>query len=1095
VGVLNPDLGVLVLVLSQMSADYRRQSQEAADNSPPSKKRKVNSSDSIGIESESSATKSFQANGGTMATNGSNGSAVNGTANGSGGIDEGLYSRQLFVLGKEAMEKMQKSHILISGMNGLGMEVAKNVILGGVKSVTIHDQASVEMSDLSSQFYLTEADIGKNRAEACFAKASELNTYVNMNVETGELSESLIKSHSVVVVCGASQQLQTKVNTITHEANIAFISADCRGLYAQVFNDFGNNFTVVDVDGEQPLSAMVASVSKEEKGVVACLDEHRHGFESGDFVKFDEVKGMSELNGREFEVTVMGPYTFSIGDTRAFSDYASGGVATQVKKPKSVNFKSFEESMKEPDFMMTDFAKFDSPAKLHLCYQTMHSYIAAHGKTPAPWSTADAQAFVALAKQAAPDQVQSEDDEAYLAQFAKICQGNLNPMCAAMGGVVGQEVMKASSGKFSPIFQWMYFDALECLPEDKTGLTEDNCKPLGSRYDGQIAVFGKDFQDRLGQQNYFVVGAGAIGCELLKNFALLGLGCGGGNVSVTDMDMIERSNLNRQFLFRSWDIQKYKSQTAVKAVKAMNPNANYTSMELRVGAETENIFHDKFFEKLDGVANALDNIEARTYMDRRCVYYNKPLLESGTLGTKGNTQVVIPKMTESYSSSQDPPEKSIPICTLKNFPNAIEHTLQWARDVFEGQFTQNPLTAAQYIEDENFRDKTLTLPGAQPIETLETVKKILISERPSHFQDCVAWARLTWQELFHSQIAQLLHNFPADQVTSSGSPFWSGPKKCPKPLVFSVEDTLHMDFIDAAANLLAEVYGVEKNRNREEIVKILATVNVPEFVPRSGVKIAVTDAEAQQMNEHASSDSSTIDKLLSEIKSPAEFRAEKLRITPAEFEKDDDSNQHIDFIVACSNLRATNYSIPPADRLKSKGIAGRIIPAIATTTSLVAGLVSLELYKLVQGHTNVEAYKNGFANLALPFITFSEPIGAPKLKYYDIEWTLWDRFEVNSVKEDGKEMTMADFIEYFKKEHKLEITMLSQGVSMLYSFFMQKAKREERMSMAMSEVVKTVSKKAIEPHVEALVLELCCNDENDEDVEVPYVKYNLPVRT
>merc|ERR1719215_1578250 len=120
-------------------------------------------------------------------------------------------------------------------------------------------------------------------------------------------------------------------------------------------------------------------------------------------------------------------------------------------------------------------------------------------------------------------------------------------------------------------------------------------------------------------------------------------------------------------------------------------------------------------------------------------YYNKPLLESGTLGTKGNTQVVIPKVTESYSSSQDPPEKSIPICTLKNFPNAIEHTLQWARDVFEGQFTQAPLTAAQYIEDPSFKEKTLALPGAQPVETLETVKRILIAERPSDFKDCVAW--------------------------------------------------------------------------------------------------------------------------------------------------------------------------------------------------------------------------------------------------------------------------------------------------------------------------------------------------------------------
>lgn len=63
-------------------------------------------------------------------------------------------------------------------------------------------------------------------------------------------------------------------------------------------------------------------------------------------------------------------------------------------------------------------------------------------------------------------------------------------------------------------------------------------------------------------------------------------------------------------------------------------------------------------------------------MDRRCVYYAKPLLESGTLGTKGNVQVVLPYVTESYGSSQDPPEKTVPMCTIHNFPNVIEHTLQ-----------------------------------------------------------------------------------------------------------------------------------------------------------------------------------------------------------------------------------------------------------------------------------------------------------------------------------------------------------------------------------------------------------------------------------
>jgi ubiquitin-activating enzyme E1 len=112
-------------------------------------------------------------------------------------------------------------------------------------------------------------------------------------------------------------------------------------------------------------------------------------------------------------------------------------------------------------------------------------------------------------------------------------------------------------------------------------------------------------------------------------------------------------------------------------------------------------------------------------MDRLCVYYRLPLLESGTLGTMGNIQVVVPFMTESYSSSQDPPERSIPICTLKNFPNAIEHTLQWARDMFEGVFTQNPQNALQYISDSlDFIHRTQNLPEDQPLEIFKSVKVI-----------------------------------------------------------------------------------------------------------------------------------------------------------------------------------------------------------------------------------------------------------------------------------------------------------------------------------------------------------------------------------
>ena len=116
---------------------------------------------------------------------------------------------------------------------------------------------------------------------------------------------------------------------------------------------------------------------------------------------------------------------------------------------------------------------------------------------------------------------------------------------------MGQEVLKACTGKFTPIKQWMYFDAVEMLPEE-----EDPAlfQPQGSRYDSQTIVFGRDVQQKVLNLSYFLVGAGAIGCELLKNWACMGVGAESGMIHVTDMDTIEKSNLNRQFLFRPNDV-------------------------------------------------------------------------------------------------------------------------------------------------------------------------------------------------------------------------------------------------------------------------------------------------------------------------------------------------------------------------------------------------------------------------------------------------------------------------------------------------------------------------------------------------------------
>lgn len=1003
-------------------------------------------------------------------------------------IDESLYSRQLYVLGHEAMRKMAHSNVLISGMRGLGVEIAKNVVLGGVKSVTIHDVGKTTYVDLSSQFFLREEDIGKNRAEVTQPRLAELNSYVPVNSSTAELDETSLSQFQVVVLTNSSLQEQLRVGEFCHSHNIKFIVAETRGLFGKIFCDFGNNFVITDPDGEQPITCMVADIEQSAEGVVASVDETKHGLEDGDYVTFSEVQGMAELNGCEpIKIKVLGPYTFSIGDTTKFSKYQRGGNAIQVKMPKTLSFKSIKVAMETPEILPSDFAKFERPAQLHIAFRALDEFVRQKGYLPKPRCQGDAEEFLKVVADINVNTAAKVDevDTDLMKEFAYSAQGEICPVQAFMGGIAAQEVMKACSGKFTPLQQFLYFDALECLPDDKSVLTEESCKPRNTRYDGQIAVFGADFQEKLGDLHYFLVGAGAIGCEMLKNWAMMGLGCGPkGLVHVTDMDHIEKSNLNRQFLFRPWDVQKPKSVTAAAAVMAMNPSIKVKSREDRVGPETEAVFTDEFFESLDGVANALDNVDARMYMDRRCVYYCKPLLESGTLGTKGNVQVVIPKVTESYSSSQDPPEKSIPICTLKNFPNAIEHTLQWAREEFEDKFAQPSANAVQYLTDPKFMDRTLKLQGSQPMEVLDTVRKAVQDEYYTQFDQCVAWARTLFQANYNNVIRQLLYNFPPDQTTSSGALFWSGPKRCPHPLDFDTNNEVHMDFIVAAANLKAFMCNMKPFTDRNTTKEMLIKVKVPEFKPRSGVKIDVTDEEAQSRQNSDVADKDAFDRLKGAVPPVDSLKDRKVNLV--DFEKDDDANFHMDFITAASNLRALNYNIPPADRYKSKLIAGRIIPAIATTTAMVVGLVGLELIKLAQGHTNVERFKNGFANLALPFFAFSEPIKAPKSKYYDKEFTLWDRFTVQG------EMTLQEFLDFFQKEHNLEITMLSQGVCLLYSNFMNPAKQEERKGLALSEVVKKVSKKKIPPHVRALVLEICCDDENGEDVEVPFVKYILP---
>ena len=929
------------------------------------------------------------------------------------------------------------------------MGTAKNIALAGVKSLTLFDPAPAAISDLSSQFFLHPEDVGKPRATVTAPRVAELNAYTPVSVHpakslTSDLSQ--LSQYQVVVLTSTPLQDQIVISDYCHEHGIYLVIADTFGLFGTIFADFGKQFTVGDATGENPLSGIVADIDSD--GLVSALDETRHGLEDGDYVTFTEVQGMEGINNADpRKITVKGPYTFSIGDVSGLGQYKRGGLYTQVKMPKFIDFQPLREQLRKPELLISDFAKFDRPQLLHVGFQALHAFAEHHGgELPRPHNDEDASEVLKHAQSLAGEgEDKVELDDKLIRELSYQARGDLNPMAAFFGGLAAQEVLKSVSGKFNPIVQWLYFDSLESLPTS-TKRSEELCKPLNSRYDGQIAVFGKEFQEKIANINEFLVGAGAIGCEMLKNWAMIGLATGlRGKISVADMDSIEKSNLNRQFLFRPKDVGKMKSDCAAEAVQAMNTDLKGKIVVLkdRVGQDTEHIFNENFWEELDGVTNALDNVDARTYVDRRCVFFRKPLLESGTLGTKGNTQVILPSLTESYSSSQDPPEQSFPMCTLRSFPNKIEHTIAWARELFQSYFVGPPETVNLYLTQPNYIEQTLKQSGNEK-QTLENLRDFLVTEKPSNFDDCIEWARQQFEKQYNNAIQQLLYNFPKDSNTASGAPFWSGPKRAPDPLKFNANNPTHLGFVVAAANLHAFNYGIKSGGVKEDHYrKVMDNMIIPEFSPNPTVKIQADDNEPDpNANRPAFNDNAELEEIISSIPPPKSLSG--LKLQPVEFEKDDDSNHHIDFITAASNLRAENYAIAQADRHKTKFIAGKIIPAIATTTALVTGLVIMELYKIIDGKTDLEQYKNGFVNIALPFFGFSEPIASPKGKYLskDGEVTidkLWDRFEVDDI-------LLRDFLNDFK-EKGLDITMVSSGVSLLYASFYPPSKLKDRLVM------------------------------------------------
>ncbi|KAI1496173.1 SUMO-activating enzyme subunit uba-2 [Biscogniauxia marginata] len=381
-----------------------------------------------------------------------------------------------------------------------------------------------------------------------------------------------------------------------------------------------------------------------------------------------------------------------------------------------------------------------------------------------------------------------------------------------------------------------------------------------------------------------MVGAGGIGCELLKNLVLTGFG----EVHIVDLDTIDLSNLNRQFLFRHEHIKRSKALIAKEAAQKFNPDVTIVAHHANI---KDGEFNVEWFRGFKLVFNALDNLEARRHVNKMCLAADVPLIESGTTGFNGQVQVIKKGVTACYDCTSKEVPKSFPVCTIRSTPSQPIHCIVWGKS-----YLLNEIFGTS--EDQTVFDHTDDAENAAEIAELKKESEALRKIRESVGTD--KFAQMLFDKVFDTDISRLL----------SMEDMWKS-RKPPEPLKYETA-----------------------------MARASETIASKDAVIEDGQKVWSLEENLVVFND-------SLNRLSKRILDLRQKYGEKSPQAIITFDKDDEDT--LDFVAASANIRSHVFGIDRKSRFDIKQMAGNIIPAIATTNAIIAGLCVLESFKVLRG--------------------------------------------------------------------------------------------------------------------------------------------------
>ncbi|XP_013082584.2 SUMO-activating enzyme subunit 1-like [Biomphalaria glabrata] len=312
-----------------------------------------------------------------------------------------LYDRQIRLWGLDAQRRLRAASVLLIGLKGLGAEVAKNIILSGIKAITLMDHNPVDEEDQMSQFFVSTVAPGQNRAEASASNAQLLNPMVTVTTDTNNPAgkdDNFFKEFDVICATCCPPSLLCRLDKLCFENNIKFFAGDVYGYYGFTFSDLGTHEYLHEEvkvlkpkEGEGQSKTTEKTITSKEKIVFTRLEDE---------LQFDWTADTPAMQKKIRQT----PSTFFI--TRVYQEF----LEVHGRRPC---ISSLEADTKELQNI-----------RLQL-----------------------------LNKLGVPAKVIPED-------FYKYGFGELSPVCAIVGGILGQEIIKAVSQKDAPLNNFFFYNGV-----------------------------------------------------------------------------------------------------------------------------------------------------------------------------------------------------------------------------------------------------------------------------------------------------------------------------------------------------------------------------------------------------------------------------------------------------------------------------------------------------------------------------------------------------------------------------------------------------------------------------------------------------------